>query len=295
MKLKKINFAILLLTLSLYACSKNKELTFGKLNPADFKAAGSLHNKNLDKIFHVIIEYKAVKNQANNNKYSKGTNGSTTMRTPSEQEAFLNIAENETNLYIQTLDVNNNINTQMIGLTTSVFDGVPLSSEESLYNSTTASLLLPSQTSLLDEINVVLTDNDESISSCINRINTVEAQVATLNLTEEQQAQMYTATNSAKSSLEYWYGNIDEWSSLLSNSQGISSMSVNNNGTTIKVAKPFSWKKVAKGDVAGAVAGAAAWGGAWVFGGPATWSAFGISVGGWAAGCSAYEAIQQLW
>ncbi len=229
--------------------------------------------------------------------HNNNLNGKGILTVSNEQQEILNIAENQTNLYIQNSNFNNNLTLQMINLTTDVFNGViPLSDNGNLYDAANS---LPSiQTGLLDQLNNILTDNDESISSCINRINNIETQINTLNLTEVQQAQIYTATNTAKSSLEYWYTNIDDWSNLLGPTQISSISNKTSKVATIQMAaskRPFSWKKVAKGDAAGAVAGAAAWGGAWVVGGPATWSAFGISVGGWAAGCSAYEAIQQLW
>ncbi len=88
---------------------------------------------------------------------------------------------------------------------------------------------------------------------------------------------LFSATNVAKSSYEYWYTNIVNWQSL------------NNNVAS----KKGAGGRIVKADVAGAVAGAAAaWASNIIPG--AGQVAYGSSIAGWAAGCSAYQGAMEI-
>lgn len=172
----------------------------------------------------------------------------------------------------------------MIAFTTQVYDQIPIIDEGKLYNSATAATLTQSQLNILDQLNIVLTDDDEDIASLQNRISVIESQIPSLNLSEQDQTELYITTNTARYSLSYWNENYYNWVQIIN-----SGTQLNGKSKSPKTLN-YSWKRVGKGDLAGA----AAWGVGALFGGPVTWSAFGISVGGWAAGCSAYEAVMQL-
>jgi hypothetical protein len=91
-----------------------------------------------------------------------------------------------------------------------------------------------------------------------------------LDDTEEPAILSYASV--LRASASYWTTNGDKW---VDNINGLS--------------KPSYWGKVGKADGKGAAAGAGAWGIGALLGGPVTWTAFGVSVGGWAVGCSIYE------
>jgi hypothetical protein len=140
--------------------------------------------------------------------------------------------------------------------------------------------------------------NFSDILSLQNRITNMETKIYQSSLTQTQQAALYIITNTAKSSLVYWNQNIDAWTGLV-NETSLTSSPITHEPTNTFAIKTnnygFSWKRVARSDVAGAVGGVAAWGVGALIGGPVTLTACGVSVGTWAAGCSAYEAIMQLW
>ena len=143
-------------------------------------------------------------------------------------------------------------------------------------------------------MNVIILDNDNAIQSLQTRITNIETKIYQSSLTQTQQAALYIITNTAKSSLLYWNQNIDAWTGLV-NETSLTSTPITlepvNNFAIKSNNYGFSWKRVARSDVAGAVGGVAAWGVVALSGGPVTLAACGASVGSWAAGCSAYEAI----
>lgn len=91
-------------------------------------------------------------------------------------------------------------------------------------------------------------------------------------LSDEEELPILGYMAVARASVNYWVNCGDNW--------------INN---VPHAKKPSYWGNVGKADGKGAAAGAGAWGAGALFGGPVTWSAFGVSVGGWAVGCSIYE------
>lgn len=127
-----------------------------------------------------------------------------------------------------------------------------------------------------------MTDGDLDVISLDNRISTLENRVFEANLTESEQIIIYSATNTARYSLDYWNRNLASWDVL-----------IGTNTATLKVQRRFSWKSVGKNDVAGAIGGAVAAGIANLFG-PVGWAGYGSTILAGAAGASAYDAAMQL-
>ncbi|MBO9673173.1 MAG: hypothetical protein J7577_07000 [Sphingobacteriaceae bacterium] len=321
-KLKQtLLFALLIIT-SFSACKKDGSNQ--KLTADQFKNAGIEHNKNLGLFLQalskvktenrlMLVKERLAKNNINfdlkaytNN--SSGLKGRLTMLhddSNNQNVSPVDVIEGETKQYVIDSQLDQYLTDGLINYTTQVFDGVPLYDDEHLYTAANAAQYTNSAKSVLDELNVVVTDDDTDLASCIHRIHVIESEIATLNLSEQELAQLYTTTNTAINSLTYWHDNGQDWVNVLSNrtlGNNVPSVEVLRGGpkaSSLMLAangpKPgFSWKKVGKGDIAGAAAGVAAFGAGAALGGPVTWGAFGASVGGWAAGCSAYEAIMQL-
>lgn len=279
----KICALLFFLAIAFASCSKKKDTLTKEnvqLKSVDFKNAGIQHNERLNNIFNKL--------KLSMNKASSSSKAST--MTDSYRDNILEMVEGAC---IQ--DINNDpypntqLRDEMVQFTSQIFNQIPIVENNNIYNSTTASNLTQSQINVLDQLNVVLTDDDESITSLQNRITLIEEQIPSLNLNEQDQTELYITTNTARYSLAYWNENYYEWAQLINSANQV------NSKKSVPKTLAFSWKRVGKGDVAGAAAGALAFGGAAIFGGPVSWSAFGASVGGWAAGCSAYEAIMQLW
>lgn len=100
----------------------------------------------------------------------------------------------------------------------------------------------------LDKLNKIVDSEIISIKDFNNRVTLLETEIdSNLKLKNEQLIILYSATNVAKFSNEYWTNNITTWSNL---------------NSTLSKADPKNKKsQVLKNDIAGAVGGAA---GAWV-------------------------------
>jgi hypothetical protein len=289
---------ILFATTILFACTKQVDTTimpqYVKLDATSFVNAGLMHNTNLDLIFKEIKLKKTNRmlKSLGNTTFSAG------LADLSKSNA-LNLArltsvdqiENDSNtpVYLKrTLE--NNLN--------AVFQDNPLTQHNNLYTDNVSNQFTAEQLVYINELNAIISDNDNDIKSLQTRITNIETKIYQSSLSQTQQAALYIITNTAKSSLIYWNQNIDAWIGLVNETSLISSPITHEpiNTFAIKTNNAgFSWKRVARSDVAGAVGGVAAWGVGALIGGPVTLTACGVSVGTWAAGCSAYEAIMQLW
>ena len=260
------SFSILL---SLSSCKKgNLENVKNKqLNATDFKIVGIEHNKALENVYQTLKSSK-----------SGSANFRTTFLT---LDYALMLSEQTTIDYVNSSDFSSESTQLAIELINNIYDHMPLMTDNGLYTSVIANSLNAAQIQILDQLNVVMSDDDYSLPSLQNRINNIESQVPSLNLTEEQQIIIYSATSVAKYTLEYWNVNFDEWVALNSNINGR------------MASRPFNWKQVGKNDIAGAVAGAAATGIARLFG-PIGWTIWGGAILGGAVGGSAYDAVMQL-
>lgn len=289
---------ILIATSILFACTKQVDTTSMpqnlKLDATSFVNAGSMHNKNLDLIF------KEIKSKKTNGMLKSLSNATFSVGlTDLAKSNVLNLArltsvdqiENDSNTpgYLKII-LENNMN--------SVFQDIPLTQHNNIYTDNISNQFTTEQLVYINELNAIISDNDNSIQSLQTRITNMETKIYQSSLTQTQQAALYIITNTAKSSLVYWNLNIDAWTGLVNETSLTSSpitLESTNTFTIKSNSYGFSWKKVARSDVAGAVAGVAAWGVVAIAGGPFTLAACGASVGSWAAGCSAYEAIMQLW
>lgn len=261
-----------LMLLSFSSCKKtNSEIALNKqLSPKDFAIAGIEHNKILESV------YQALKAKNKNDRSGHRT-------SYASLDDALMISEQ---IIIDDVDSYNysNESEQLAHLLIdNIYNNIPVMSDGNLYNAQVASNLSSDQIQMIDELNVVMSDDDYSLASLQSRINNIESQVPALNLTEDQQSVVYSATSIAKYTLEYWNANFDNWVALNTNLGGRVNRSLG-----------FSWKQVGKNDVAGGIGGAVATGIARFFG-PVGWGVWGAGILGGAAGASAYDAIMQLW
>jgi hypothetical protein len=291
-------FTILFAAIILFACSKQLDTSSApqnlKLNATSFVNAGLMHNTNLDLIFKEIKLKKTngMLKSLGNATFSAGLIDLSKSNT-------LNLArltsvdqiENDANtpVYLKRI-LENNMN--------AVYQDNPLIQHDNLYTDNVSKQFTAEQLAYINELNVIILDNDNAIQSLQTRITNIETKIYQSSLTQTQQAALYIITNTAKSSLLYWNQNIDAWTGLV-NETSLTSTPITHEPVNTFAIKSnnygFSWKRVARSDVAGAVGGVAAWGVVALSGGPVTLAACGASVGSWAAGCSSYEAIMQLW
>jgi hypothetical protein len=283
--------------LALSACTKQFDANTGiqnnKLQASSFMNAGLMHNAQLDIIFK---EIKKSKTKSSINSYSNALDN---ILDPSFTRASaLTIAKNISLDQIE-IDQNTpaNLKKMLWSQSSSIFQDIPFMDNAQLYSIQNGSKFTAAQLKFINAINVLLNDEDNVPQSLQDRISSIEASISQANLSQSEQATLYIITNTAKSSLQYWDKNIYAWAELSNNNAMFLSQVTHetSNAFAIKSHYSFSWKSVAKADVGGAVAGVAAWGGAALIGGPATLAAASASVGSWAAGCSAYEALMQVW
>lgn len=93
---------------------------------------------------------------------------------------------------------------------------------------------------------------------------------------------MYNQLDGAKSTLQYWEDNLDEWCYTLT-------------GIDIGEEKGFNWKQLGKADVGGAIGGVGGWGVAALFRGPVGWGVAGAAALGGAVTGSLADVIDQVW
>lgn len=267
--------SITLIVFFLSSCNGDfmeKENINKKLNPEEFKFIGKQHNNGLD---FILLKLKSSEISRSKLKIL-----SKNYRTSTEQE-IMDEVEIYTNDFIGNYSSLNNDPTvdYAYKIIEEVFDGRPLISPSGkLYVDEVGAYLSNSEKMILDDLNIVLSDDDYDIISLNNRIESIELRVSSMNLTEKEQFIIYSSTSVAKYSLAYWKDNYMEWRNTLIDEE-LTSTRVNG----------FSWKSVGKNDVAGA----AAVGVAGLFG-PIGWGTFASGVIGGAVGGSAYDAVLQL-
>lgn len=140
--------------------------------------------------------------------------------------------------------------------------------------------LLPAQEILIRELDAILTDDDESLTSLTNRILSVENRAKSSFAGEELEA-VLAACNVTAYTIRYWHDNADLWADLLPDP-----------GTRAF----FSWKNFGRADLKGAVAAAGGGLSTYLLGfGPVGWKAWGALIVGGAVTGSIDNAIDQLW
>lgn len=278
----KILFAMLFALIFSSCAKENKEVSEASNTMYDYDKIGILHNNGLDSI------YKNINKQIHD---AKDQNKTIDIRETTKMVTINYINSCKTPPLFEAKavkNINELYSNRESSLKSTIVDA---NGFEALYSVEILQSLTSMQKKILDDLNVVLSDTVENEAILQSRIQSLE-KVANMLLSSEDQFIILSATAVAKHTIEYWFANTDRWAQL-----GVMSLPQQSAMRVIQHAatpRKFSWKKVAKGDVAGAVRGAANWGGAAIFGGPATWAAFGAATGSWAAGCSAYEAAIQL-
>jgi hypothetical protein len=215
----------------------------------DFNNIGLEHNDILNYAFNQIKVKKANNNKELNlllQTYIKNTNGYSSAELLQSQKnvnnAFTNPINVDKNLYTNEYSANINSNVKIY----------------------------------LDRLYILLETNSYDVFN--KSIYNFELEIEEdQNLKNNDLLILFSATNVAKSSFDYWNTNTVNWHSL------------NNNIASEKGAGG----RIVKADVAGAVAGAcAAWAANLVPG--AGQVAYGSSIAVWAAGCSGYQATMEI-
>ncbi len=132
----------------------------------------------------------------------------------------------------------------------------------------------------LDDLYGIIFDNTKTVQEMLNEISALEDIIENDHgFTAEQHITLFSATNVAKASLQYWDQNIDAWVSLGA-------------GKNFKTMGPAG--NIAGADVAGAAGGAAT---AWVVNvvPGAGQVAYGGAILGGAAGGSVAAGVMELW
>lgn len=141
------------------------------------------------------------------------------------------------------------------------------------------------------KIELIMDDKNLDLNESIKRLHQIESEVKNSCSLEEQNLILIT-TSIGKNSLRYWHDNLNEWTSTLEDIYDL---------PTRILRRWFSWKAVAKNDVAygagGAVAGA-------IVGGSVTMGAatipgyvaggIGGAVGG-SVGNAALQVLDRIW
>ncbi len=215
----------------------------------EFDKIGQIHNDGLKYTYDYIVLKK------------------TTNTTPQQVKIF---AEQGVNLYLVKLGLTSNYSD-----TKKFIDEVFKSSNlQSLLDSKINQLnLTDNQKSYVDSIQTEF--NNLSISQNPSTFNQrlLQLEYSAINkLSDAEELSILSYLAVSRASVDYWVVNGDTWIDNVPHAK-----------------KPSYWGNVGKADGKGAAAGAGAWGVGALFGGPVTWGAFGISVGGWAVGCSIYE------
>ena len=114
-------------------------------------------------------------------------------------------------------------------------------------------LLSDLQKQFLREIQIAIDEQSMDLYATLNELNKIE-QKSRQNCSHQDQYLILSAISIAKNSLQYWHDNYDDWTYILEDLYKLSHQK-------IQLRKGwFSWKEVAKNDIAygagGAVAGA---------------------------------------
>lgn len=245
-----------------------------QLKAEDFAYIGKAHNQQLAVVYNALLKSKKPSGSITNSRLSM-----------TENQA-LDIAEetivDEVNL---NTSLPSTIKTIAIDYVTNTFSGVPVMENNKLYTQALASSLPQSIISILDRIDLLLVDADSSLVSLNTGLNAIEAEVPSLNLSLQHQGIVYSATNIARFTSQYWVENVNAWLELGQGNLG------GRNSFIARTTGFWGWlKSVGGGDVAGGVSAAA---GAWVANvviGPGTVAYGGAIITG-AVGCSVYNAI----
>jgi hypothetical protein len=241
--MKKVIFGLIATILFGFICNAQRYTS------KDFNNIGLEHNDILNYAYNQIKEKKANNNKELNlslQTYVKNTKGYNSAE-------LLQSQKNINNAFTNPINVDSNLYTN----------------EYSAKINSNVKIYLDKLFTLLD-----ISSKDEFNKSIYSLELEIEKDQ---NLKNNDLHILFSATNVAKSSFEYWNTNTVNWQSVNSN----------------VAAKKGAGKRILKADVAGAVAGAAAaWAANLVPG--AGQVAYGSSIAGWAAGCSAYQGAMEI-
>ncbi len=289
--MKKIFSITILGLVILSSCSKKSDELLQSnstlITPKTMNFIGLEHNKGLDFI------YQRLKNKSLKSQGEVGTLGTSSVKNLGiEKNDLIEFVQDATNLYVDDnypQDPTTSLAHQLISSVCT--EDFVSSSSSSLYNNQIVSGLTYNETQFLDALNVIVSDNDNSLASIISRIESLES--TAYSFSDQEKYVVFSASVVAKNSLTYWHDNYSNWQNLFPPSMSNNSiLSISNNKNNYQVLGDVSWKTVGKADIAGAVGGAVRSGVAAFFG-PVGWGAFGASVIGTALGGSASAAVLQ--
>ncbi|MBC7651305.1 MAG: hypothetical protein H7101_06105 [Deinococcales bacterium] len=287
--MKKLLVSLSILSTMMFSsCSKNineSEINKNRLiTPKSLNFIGVEHNKGLDFI------YNGLKNGRINN----GENATFSITTLQDRQEVLDLVEEQTHNYID----NNYPQDPTLSLAHQLISSVCTedfvsSVNGGLYNNQLVTSITSNEVQFLDQLNVILSDDDNSITSIISRIEQLEMTASTFS--DEEKYVVFSASVVAKNSFSYWNEHFDDWQNLFhSNNFNLGTLSTGNLGSSgnYQTLGAVNWKNVGKADVAGAVGGAIR-SGVGLFFGPVGWGSFGLSVIGTALGGSGTAAVYQ--
>jgi hypothetical protein len=271
-KLPLLTLVALFLSATIFiACSKDndqttnqvttKEIKNTQLNPSDFKIIGNEHNRILELTF-VALEKKLLSD--NGTAKIKNKNGKYYSSELSTIDQILEYSKGvikkeiskNTSKYSKSSVIQKSINVSLNRVDEMFEMKTPLMEDDKLYNRTLESKLTSNVKLYLSDLNDLFTDKDTSLVSLKNRIHILETTISQENLTEEEQVILYSATNTASSTLTYWNENYDNW---------VDTLPLDSNGHPprptggIKPKEPTevaAWKVIGIADVAGAIGAA---------------------------------------
>ncbi len=204
-KQKFYGVLLLLISISLTSCSEETQtesnsstkLKSTTIIAADLEPVGIMHNDLLEKLYSGYVN--DVPNQGETKDYA------------------INLYTNELN---KLDDTQNSIELGVKGMKWNMDNFIPNESsyitDQSFYKSDSiVNLLSENEKYYLDYLyEVVVNDSTETVEKTIGNIQVIESLISNQNFSDEQLITLYSATNIAKYSLQYWNENLDKWSEL---------------------------------------------------------------------------------
>lgn len=267
-----------------------------QLNPSDFKIIGKEHNRILELTFvslekELLSDNGSAKIMSKNGKYYS-SKFSTIDEVLKYAKSVIkkDISKNKSK-YSKSDIVQKSINVSLNSVDEVFEMKTPLMEDGKLYNKTLESELTSKVRFYLSSLNNILIDEDNSLGSLKERIHILETAISQANLNASEQAILYTATNTASSSLSYWNENYNNWVDTLPLS--IDGFPPRPEGTLNGGNKVSVWKNVGKADIAGAIAGAVGAAVLNIAPGPGQ-VAYGSAIISGAASASIYEGVMSV-
>jgi hypothetical protein len=242
-----------------------KEIQNIQLNPSDFKIIGNEHNRILELTFASLEKELLSDNGSAKIKNKNGKYYSSELSTIDEVLEYTKgvikkeISKNNSK-YSKSSIIQKSVNVSLNGVDAMFEMKTPLMENDKLYNRTIESKLTSKVKLYLSDLNALLRDQDTSLVSLKNRIHILETTISHANLTEGEQAILYSATNTASSTLTYWNENYNNWVTTLPDDTPSGPHPPRPTGLHLPkpendVTHPY-WKSIGIADVAGAIGGA---------------------------------------